>query len=96
MEEYIGPNSISVVMMFIIAIAAGAKGVWLFRFQAEKELVAKDALIAELRTQLEQQRLGSAARLDEERKDKLEWKELAFELSDLGKRATTVAEKSVK
>jgi hypothetical protein len=95
MEEFIGPQSIGLVGAMLLVITAGAKGVWQFRFQTDKELSAKDALIAQLQEQIREQRAGSDARLAEMREERNEWKDIALTAADLGKRVTNIAEKSV-
>jgi len=96
MQQFIGPGSIGMVGGLLIIIATGSRGMWQFRFQVDKELSAKDMLITNLERQLTDQRAGSLERLSEMRNDREEWKEIAYSLSDLGKRAATIAEKSVK
>ena len=95
MEQYIGPNSIGVIGLCLLAIATGAKGIWQFSYQTERQLAERDKRIADLEKQIEEQRIGSAERLDEMRKDRDEYRSLVFTVLDLGKTATAVAEKSV-
>lgn len=96
MEEYLGPNSLGVVAGFLIVLISGARQVWQFSWQTKKELEAKDAIIAALQEQLREQRDGSAARLEEMRGERNEWKDIALTAADLGKRVTNIAEKSVR
>lgn len=48
MDYLIGGESITVIGVLIVVITTGAKGIWAFTSQTNKEIAAKDAFIAEL------------------------------------------------
>src|SRR4051812_44222802 len=98
MEQWIAnPSSVTVVGLLLVAIATGAKGIWEFESTVKKRI---DELLANHqreRDNYEQQikdiRAGNEERLNEVRKDRDEWKEIALAATDIGKRVASVAER---
>ena len=93
-------NSITVIGLLLIAIVTGSKGMWSFRFQTDAEIKRLEQQIADLeersKNELANLRKDYEQRLEERQRDLEEWKEFALQATDLGKRATDVAQKTVQ
>lgn len=82
-------NGVTVVGILLVAIITGSKGMWVFGFQAKRDADRLEKTITDQNIQFEE-------RMKEIRQDRDEWKDIALQATDLGKRVVNVAEKTVR